>query len=148
MLDPTINLVMQAKEKIFQTEVLIQVSDINYGGHLGNDRFLSVAQEVRVRWLRSHGWSEKDIDSSGAGFLVTEAHLEYHEEVFLGQTLVCKLLVGKCSKCSCELHYDFFEKESQKKVSTIYTKIAFFNYSTRKISKTPDAIVNLLRGIK
>lgn len=135
---------MTLKQKVFQTEILIQVSDINYGGHLGNDRFLSVAQEVRVRWLRFHGWSEKDIDNSQCGFLVVEANLKYHHEVFLGQTLVAKLSIGECSKCTCILYYDFFEKESSNKVSSISTKLAFFDYSKRKIIKAPTAILNML----
>ena len=43
---------------IFQTEITIRVSDINYGGHLGNDSLLSILQEARVQFLKSIVQSE------------------------------------------------------------------------------------------
>ena len=42
----------------FSTELPIRVADLNYGNHLGNDRVLSRAQEVRVQWLQGHGLGE------------------------------------------------------------------------------------------
>lgn len=137
---------MISKKNIFQTEIFIQVSDINYGGHVGNDRFLTIAQEARVRFLRSHGWTELNIDHSGCGILVVEAHVKYLQEVFLGQTLIVSLSVGRCSKCSTTLFYELIEKESQRVVGKIQTKVAFFNYSTRKIGKTPEAFLLLAQG--
>ncbi|MCH9632403.1 MAG: hypothetical protein S4CHLAM6_07370 [Chlamydiae bacterium] len=135
---------MTLEQKVFKTEILIQVSDINYGGHLGNDRFLTVAQEARIRWLRSHGWSEKNIGNTGNGFFVVEANLKYHHEVFLGQTLIVDLFISECTKCTCLLQYEFFEKESQRKVGSVSTKVAFFDYSKRKLSKVPLALLNML----
>ena len=35
----------------FSTELPVRISDINYGGHLGNDAVLALAQEARVRFL-------------------------------------------------------------------------------------------------
>jgi len=45
---------------LFTTEIPLRVSDINYGGHLGNDAVLSLAQEARMRfpllpWLDGTG---------------------------------------------------------------------------------------------
>lgn len=60
---------------LFTAEVSLRVSDNNYGGHLGNDAVLSLAHEARVRFLRSHGWSEKDV--AGAGIIMTDAVVGY-----------------------------------------------------------------------
>ena len=35
----------------FETKLKIRVSDLNYGGHLGNDSVLSLAHESRVRFF-------------------------------------------------------------------------------------------------
>ena len=73
---------MQGTKEIYKTDILIQVSDINYGGHLGNDRFLTIAQEARVRFFRSFGWKECDIAETKIGIIVTEAHIKYLKEGF------------------------------------------------------------------
>lgn len=36
----------------FGTELAVQASDINYGGHLGHDAAVSLLHEARRRWLR------------------------------------------------------------------------------------------------
>ena len=136
---------MPVKKKIFHTDLLIQVADINYGGHLGNDRFLTLAQEVRVRWLRSLEWSELDIGHSGAGFLVTEAYIKFHNEAFLGELLKASLYIEDISKCSCRLICEL--SEGDKPVGTIDTKLAFFDYQKRKIAKTPTALVDLVENL-
>ncbi len=46
---------------LFATEVILRLSDINYGGHVGNDAVLVLAQEARMRFLSSRGWSELDV---------------------------------------------------------------------------------------
>ena len=45
----------------YQTNIKVRISDINYGGHLGNDSILSIIHESRVRFLNEYGFSEKDI---------------------------------------------------------------------------------------
>ena len=45
---------------IFSTEIPLRISDINYGGHLGNDAVLSIAHEARIRFFNKHGFKEID----------------------------------------------------------------------------------------
>ncbi len=138
---------MQQVKEIFQTEILIQVSDINYGGHLGNDRFLTLAQEARVRWLRSCGWKEINIGSSGCGLIVVEARIKFLKEAFLGQTLIAKLFLGELRKCRCSLTCILIEKESGQRVGEVITDVAFFNYESRKVQKAPLEISNLVASL-
>jgi len=44
---------------VFSTEIPVRITDINYGGHLGNDSILSIVQEARVRFLNKYNYSEK-----------------------------------------------------------------------------------------
>ena len=50
---------------IFRTEIPIRITDINYGGHLGNDSLLSIIHEARVRFLKSLGYSESNVEGVG-----------------------------------------------------------------------------------
>lgn len=128
---------MQERREIFKTEIRIQVSDINYGGHLGNDRFLTLAQEARARYFMSKGWKESKLAGTDMGIIVTEAYIKFLKEGFLGQCIEVTLTLGKTSKCSFELFYDLVEVNSKEKLGEIKTKLAFFNYNTRKIGTCP-----------
>ena len=41
----------------FITEIPVRITDLNYGGHVGNDTVLSIIHESRMQWLASIGFS-------------------------------------------------------------------------------------------
>jgi len=49
----------------FRTEITVRITDLNYGGHLGNADTLVLIHEARVRFLKSYGYSEIDIEGYG-----------------------------------------------------------------------------------
>ena len=60
---------MRVKLKIpdffhFETLLTIRVSDLNYGGHLGNDSFLTLAHESRVQFFKSMNMTERNFFGS------------------------------------------------------------------------------------
>jgi len=54
----------------------VHISDINYGGHMGNDRSLSLFHEARIVFLKSLGYSEMNI-GNGIGIIMKDAHVDY-----------------------------------------------------------------------
>ena len=46
----------------FRTSLTVRVTDLNYGRHLGNDAVLGLLHEARVRFLRSLGYAELDVE--------------------------------------------------------------------------------------
>ena len=36
----------------FQTTIPIRITDVNYGGHVGNDSILSILHEIRIQFLK------------------------------------------------------------------------------------------------
>ena len=79
----------------FQTSLTVQVSDINYGGHVGNERYLLFAQETRMRFLSTIGCSEQHFGPFG--LVLTEAHVEFFHELFHGNTIRISLAIGNPS---------------------------------------------------
>ena len=59
----------------FTTEIPIRISDINYGGHLGNDAVLSILHEARLRMLIEHGWTEMSIE--GVSIIMSDSVILY-----------------------------------------------------------------------
>jgi 4-hydroxybenzoyl-CoA thioesterase len=113
------------------------VSDINYGGHLGNDAVLSLAQEARMRFLRSHGWTEKDV--SGVGIIMTDAVVVYRSEAFFGDVLTIEVAVADLQPLGCDFLFRMVNKASGKEVALVKTGIVFFDYAKRKPSPLPAA---------
>ena len=120
---------------LFTTEVQLRVSDINYGGHLGNDAVLSIAQEARMRFLRSHGWTEQDV--TGVGIIMTDAVVVYRSEAFYGDVLTIEVAVADLQHLGCDFLFRMVNKGSGKEVARVKTGIVFFDYATRKPFPVP-----------
>jgi acyl-CoA thioester hydrolase len=121
----------------FFTEIRIRITDINYGGHLGNDTLLSILQEARLEFLRSAGLSEKDV--GGAGIIMVDAVVQYRSEVFYGDTLVVRVGLDDVQPGGCDVVYAVSNKASGKEVARAKTGIAFFDYERRRVVPMPDA---------
>ena len=55
----------------FSTELRVRITDVNYGGHMGNDALLGLLHEARVRFLTQYGFSELNI--CGAGIIMADS---------------------------------------------------------------------------
>jgi acyl-CoA thioester hydrolase len=127
------------QEFIFSTEIVVRISDINYGGHLGHDSTISLIHEARVRFLKAHGFSEGDID--GRGLIITDLAILYKAEVFYGDTLTIEVAVDDFTKYGCDFFYHIFNKDQKKEVASAKTGIVFFDYERRKIVSAPTSFL-------
>jgi 4-hydroxybenzoyl-CoA thioesterase len=128
----------------FVTEIPIRISDINYGNHLGNDAVLSLAQEVRVRWLAGHGWTELDI--AGLGLVVTDAAVIYRAEGTYGMVLRAELAWAGVRSRGCDLLYRFTDAASGREIAVAKTGILFFDYRARKVAHLPAPFRAVVAG--
>ena len=87
----------------FATELAVRITDINYGGHLGNDALLSLLHEARLQFLKHHGFTEADVD--GCGMIMADAALVYHKEMFYGDTLCIEVAVTEIERARCDFVY-------------------------------------------
>jgi acyl-CoA thioesterase FadM len=121
----------------FRTEMPVRITDVNYGGHLGNDALLSLLHEARVRYLRSLGWSEMDI--AGASIIMTDAVIVYRNEAFQGDVLRIEVAVKDLQATSCDVVYRVTTIASGAEIARAKTGIAFFDYGKRRIVPMPEA---------
>jgi len=94
---------------IFSTEIPIRITDINYGGHLGNDSVLSILHEARVRFLMQYGFTEFNL--GGAGLIMVDAVIVYKSESYYGETLRCEIAVDDIQKHGFDFLYRLSDKE-------------------------------------
>ncbi|HEC78676.1 MAG TPA: thioesterase [candidate division WOR-3 bacterium] len=124
---------------LFSTEITVRITDINYGGHLGNDALLSLIHEARVRFLKNHGYTEADIE--GVGLIMTDAALIYKKEVFYGARLVFEIALSDWSRVGCDFVFRIAEKESGQEVAYAKTGVVFFDYERKKVVPVPRGFI-------
>lgn len=125
----------------FFTEIDIQISDINYGGHLGNDRYLSLFQEGRLRYLNQFGYTELSIGDE-TGLIMSKAHIEFKAEVFWGDRMKIYVRVSKIKAIKFVIEYLFVNsKEENKIVAEGYTEMVGFDYQNRKVTRLPSMFI-------
>ena len=122
----------------FRVEIVVRTTDINYGGHLGNDRMLSLVHEARVAFLEAKGWSE--MDCAGVGLIMGDVAGIYKGEAFAGDRLVFKVAAGEPSRCGFRLFSSVTRKSDASKIALMETGMTCFNYEDRKIAPLPEEI--------
>lgn len=124
----------------FTTRLDVQIGDINYGGHVGNERYLLFAQETRLRFLQSIGQSEVNFGSFG--LVLTESHVEYFHELFRGDQLEISLSITPPSRASFDCYYVIAVTRNNQQViaAVIKTCMVCFDYNERKVKSIPSSL--------
>jgi len=122
----------------YRTTFKVRVGDINYGGHMGNDKFLLLFHDARIRFLESLGFSEVDI-GDGIGLIMSEAHINFKAEVFLGDELSVDVSITDLQSVKFNIEYQVERISDEKLIATGYTRMVAFDYSKRKVCRIPEA---------
>ena len=86
----------------FSTQLEVRITDINYGGHLGNDSVLGIIHEARIRLLADKGFTEQDID--GVGIIMADSVILYTSEGLYGDKLRIDVAVDEISNKGCDIY--------------------------------------------
>jgi acyl-CoA thioester hydrolase len=127
--------------KTFITTLQVRVGDLNYGGHLANDRYLLFFHEARVRFLTQLGLSEADI-GDGVGLTQVEAFISYQGEAFLGDQLQVSLSFGEFSRIRFRVDYIVSRPADKKQIAAGYTILAAFDYVQRRPVRIPASFID------
>jgi len=130
---------------IFKTEIPVRITDINYGGHLGNDSLLSIIHEARVRFLKHLGYSESNVE--GNGIIMIDAGVQYKSEGFYGDELFIEVGVMDFSNTGCDFVYRVTNRNTIKEIALAKTGIVFFDYKNKKIVPVPIKFKSKIEGL-
>lgn len=126
------------KEFKFSTNIPVRITDLNYGGHVGNDSILSIIHEARVQFLNHLGYTEMGF--AGVGMIMSDVAIEFKNELFYGDTIIASVAVGELTGVSFEIFYRFEKGSSDKKVTVAIAKTAMvcYDYEKKKIAAIPE----------
>lgn len=122
------------EKNIFSTEIKVRITDLNYGGHLGNDSMLALLHEARVRYLKHFGYSEMDVE--GTGIIMADVAIQFKTEAFYAERLTIAIAVGDFSRVSFDIYYKV--SSGNREVAIAKTGIVFFNYEKKKVAAVPE----------
>ncbi|NTV82983.1 MAG: thioesterase [Bacteroidales bacterium] len=117
----------------------VRVGDINYGGHMGNDKALLVFHDARLAFLESLGFSEKNI--GGPGIIMRDAHVTFRKEVFLHDVLTVDVGIDDVSSSAFNMIYTVIRESDDVVVFTGSTGLLAFDYEKRKPVRIPDVFL-------
>jgi acyl-CoA thioesterase FadM len=128
----------------FSTELQIQIGDVNYGAHMGNDAAVRLMHEARVRFLAHLGLRELDLD--GLGLIVADLVVVYKSEGFHGDRLLAEVAAGDWNRKGCDMFYRLTHAETGREVVRGKTGIVLFDYAARKAASVPERIRALMEA--
>lgn len=128
----------------FTTDVPVRITDINYGGHVGNDSMLSIIHEARVRFLLHYGYEEMNF--AGVGLIMTDVTIEFKNELFYGDVLRASICASDFSRVTFDLHYKLEKRSGDRwiTVSLARTGMACYDYKLKKLTTVPKEVCTRL----
>ena len=122
------------EKQIFQTEIRLRLTDINYGGHLGNDSVLSLMHESRYRMINAFGY-QNELEIDGIGTIQLDTAIQYMGEAFHGDMVKVSVYLGDLSSRTFDVFYKL--EVEDKLIALGKTGIACFDYEKRKLASIP-----------
>lgn len=129
----------------FSTEISVLIEHVNYGAHLGNDSYLSIIHEARIRFLESFGVSELSI-SGVIGIVLTDSYVSYKQETTRGDILEVFVAIDNITRLECDFYYKMISKKSGATIAIAKTGAAFFDFQKRKLAPLPSSIIEKLNS--
>ncbi len=128
----------------FSTKLHIRITDLNYGGHVGNDVFLSLIHEAREQFLKHFGYSELNFE--GAGLIMADAAIEYKHELIYENEVKISVAAANFDKLGFDLYYLMEVKTEEKWIpaAKVKTGMLCFDYSLKKKVAVPQKAIDKL----
>ncbi len=128
----------------FSYEINIPISAVNYGNHVGNDAFFTLAHEARLQWLYSLGYTELNIE--GKGLIMIDAAIQYLAQLFHNERIRINIAIPKLYSNGFSITYLFenITKPNAQKAALISSNMLFFDYTVNKITETPQHFIEKL----
>ena len=124
----------------FSAIIPIRITDINYGGHVGNDTILSLLHEARVQFLEKHGYSE--LESGGVGLIMSDVLIDFKKELFYGTNIKVSIVAGDFTNVTFNLYYkiEIEAGENNMVIATAKTGMVSYDYKKKKIAVLPEEV--------
>ena len=126
------------------SRIRVRIGDINYGGHLGHDRLITLLHQARLDCLHALGAAEAEC--FGAGLIMRRLHCDYLGEAFLGDTLDIATTITALRPTGFTLHYRVSRDDSA--IAEAESEMIAYDYARHKILALPPAFTAALARLR
>lgn len=120
----------------FSTEITLYQSHMNARGRLDHAMLLEVVSEARVRFLKSLGYAELNVE--GVGIQVVEAEMQYSSEAFFAEVMVVQIGAIELKPRGFHLVWSMNEKITQREIARGISDIVFFDNTSLQVVSMPS----------
>ena len=122
----------------FSFVIPIRITDLNYGGHVGNDTFLSLIHEARQQYLLHHGFSE--LKFAGVSLIMADVAIEFKRELNHNDQVKISVSATGFDRKGFDLHYLLEVSENDKYIlaGKAKTGMLCYDYERKKIVSIPE----------
>lgn len=121
----------------FSTIIPIRITDVNYGGHVGNDSVLSLIHEARMHFLEHIDYTELKFE--GVSLIMGDAAIEFKSELFYGEKLKVYVAVSNISKVSFDIYYKLVKGDDETIIALAKTGMVCYDYTKKKVVSIPES---------
>jgi acyl-CoA thioester hydrolase len=126
----------------FFTLIPIRITDINYGGHVGNDTILTLLHEARMHFFKNFGYSEMELE--GVSLIMSDAAIEFRSESFYGDTIKAFVKAHNFSRVGFDLYYKLLKTKDESIVAVAKTAMICYDYQSKRILSLPEKLKRTL----
>ncbi len=129
----------------FSTIIKIRITDLNYGGHVGNDSFLSLIHEARQQFLNSFGYSELNFEN--ASLIMFDAAIEFKQELNYGDEVKISVAANGFDKYGFDIFYKLEivgNEEKNMLAGKAKTGMLCYDYDNKKMTAVPQKVKETL----
>jgi acyl-CoA thioesterase FadM len=131
----------------FSTNIPVRITDINFGGHVGNDTILSLIHETRAQYFDHCGYDE--LNFGGVGTIMSDVAIEYKNQIYYGDEIIASIAIGEITKVAFDLFYKLEKRSIDDKlipVAFAKTWMVCYDYDQKKIAGIPEEAVKKIKG--
>lgn len=121
-------------------ETIVEVTDLNYGNHLGNDALVGIIHRSRVHFLCRLGASENNLGDGKTGILLADLIVNYKGESFLFDRLEVESSIGEVHSKGFRMFHRITTAQGRL-IALAETGIVAFNYHKRKVARIPESFI-------
>ena len=128
----------------FSTIIKIRITDLNYGGHVGNDSFLSLIHEARQQFLNHFGYSELKIEN--VSLIMADATIEFKKELNYSDEIKISVTASGFDKYGFDIFYqlEIINNENLILAGKAKTGMLCYDYQNKKLMSVPEEAKNKL----
>ena len=134
------------QEFTFSTIIKVRITDLNYGGHVGNDSFLSLVHEARQQFLDHFGYTELDLEN--VSLIMADAALEFKKELSYQDEVKISVSASDFDKYGFDIFYKLEVIIDGELVlaGKAKTGMMCYDYNRRKLMAVPEKVRSRLQS--